>query len=107
MAFSGMISRPWSGILAEIGSFQMEYSYLAHLTGNKSYFDRVARSHELFKQADLSASGGMLPTSWSLENGTPNDSKVSTLFSISQALSHTFQIRSLLVAKQIVDMNIF
>ena len=41
---SGQNVRNEFGILAEIGSFQLEYAYLSKLTGNKTQFHRVGSS---------------------------------------------------------------
>jgi mannosyl-oligosaccharide alpha-1,2-mannosidase len=38
---SGTIERDQSAVLAEIGSFQLEYTYLAKLTGKKKFYDHV------------------------------------------------------------------
>lgn len=41
----GLQKTPWNGgrgLLAEIGSFQMEFKYLAHLTGKVIYFEIVS-----------------------------------------------------------------
>ena len=38
---SGETHGPDVGILAEIGSFQMEYAYLAHATGKREHFYKV------------------------------------------------------------------
>ena len=37
----GATQGPDIGILAEIASLQLEYTYLAKATGKKEYFDRV------------------------------------------------------------------
>lgn len=49
MYHRGGTKEGWSGssvVLSEIASFQMEYRYLAHLTGKREYFHAV-RSHVL------------------------------------------------------------
>lgn len=40
---SRQVVGPEIGILAEMATLQMEYSYLAKLTGKKEYWDRVMR----------------------------------------------------------------
>lgn len=43
--FSGNIHGSGVGILAEIGSCQMEYAYLAHATGKREHFYKVGGDH--------------------------------------------------------------
>lgn len=42
MCHSGNTVGPEIGILAEMASLQLEYTYLAKVTGKKQYFDRVS-----------------------------------------------------------------
>ncbi|KAF9054465.1 glycoside hydrolase family 47 protein [Panaeolus papilionaceus] len=69
----GQPDGPPYGILAEIGSLQLEYSYLAKITGNPSHFNRSQTIMNLFKTTDLKATGGMLPVQWDIgKPGTMN-----------------------------------
>ncbi|TFL01959.1 glycoside hydrolase [Pterulicium gracile] len=68
---SGNITPRFSACLAEIGTLQIEYTYLAKLTGEKRWYDRVKQVTEIFANADLRNTGGMLPTTWSLDSGRP------------------------------------
>ena len=52
LPISGQGSRDIFGRLSEIGSFQLEYMYLAKLTGNKTHYDRV-RKHSCFHRSLL------------------------------------------------------
>ncbi|EKM81658.1 hypothetical protein AGABI1DRAFT_54540 [Agaricus bisporus var. burnettii JB137-S8] len=65
------------GVLAEIASFQLEYAYLAKLTSRKAHFDRANTVMEIFSQANLTRTGGMLPIAWDLLSGSPSDSHLS------------------------------
>jgi hypothetical protein len=38
----GLLHIPDPGVLAEFASFQVEYTYLAKVTGKKKYYDRVS-----------------------------------------------------------------
>jgi hypothetical protein len=93
---SGQSIRTEFGILAEIGSFQLEYAYLAKLTGNKTQFHRVEsfllrqvlisqvtyradqsqvnNAMQKLVQADTHFTGGLLPIGWNLSSGQPHDS---------------------------------
>ncbi|KAJ3516941.1 hypothetical protein NLJ89_g815 [Agrocybe chaxingu] len=65
------------GILAEISSLQLEYTYLAKLTGKFEYYNRSATINRLFANTDLKDTGGMLPVSWNLISGKPLDTHLS------------------------------
>ncbi|KAF9561220.1 glycoside hydrolase family 47 protein [Agrocybe pediades] len=68
---------PDIGILAEIASLQVEYTYLAKLTGKKEYFKRSQGIMEVFASADLKHTAGMLPVQWNITDGTPSDKHLS------------------------------
>ncbi|KAG6896530.1 hypothetical protein C0992_007664 [Termitomyces sp. T32_za158] len=70
-------SGPEIGILAEIASLQLEYSYLAKLTGKKEHFQRAGILLKAFENANLEDTGGMLPTRWNLTSAQPHDAHVS------------------------------
>ncbi len=46
----GLYRGPDTGILAEIASLQVEYTYLAKLTGRKEHFNRVGFLALLLKE---------------------------------------------------------
>ncbi|ETW78786.1 glycoside hydrolase family 47 protein [Heterobasidion irregulare TC 32-1] len=64
------------GCLAEIASCQPEYTYLAKVTGNKTYYDQVAKVMETLSHAATEKLGGMLPVHWKLDIGRPIDTKL-------------------------------
>ncbi|TDL23978.1 seven-hairpin glycosidase [Rickenella mellea] len=66
-----------SGWLAEIGTCQMEYKYLAHLTGKKEYYDVAHKINTHLHQANTTKIGGMFPTLWNLTSGEPQNEHVS------------------------------
>ncbi|KNZ74573.1 Mannosyl-oligosaccharide alpha-1,2-mannosidase isoform B [Termitomyces sp. J132] len=68
------------GILAEIASLQLEYSYLAKLTGKKEHFQRAGTLLHAFENANLEKTGGMLPTRWNLTSAQPYDGKLPSSF---------------------------
>ncbi|KAI0675938.1 seven-hairpin glycosidase [Trametes maxima] len=59
------------GVLAEVGSCQLEWTYAAHATGNKTHYDRVHRLIDTLANAMEERKGGMFPTMWSLSAGKP------------------------------------
>ncbi|KAG6869223.1 hypothetical protein C0993_009086 [Termitomyces sp. T159_Od127] len=69
-------SGPEIGILAEIASLQLEYSYLAKLTGKKEHFQRAGVLLKAFENANLEDTGGMLPTRWNLTSAQPHDGQL-------------------------------
>ncbi|OBZ66679.1 Mannosyl-oligosaccharide 1,2-alpha-mannosidase IC [Grifola frondosa] len=76
---SGAQSMGWAGrnvLLSEMATCQMEYKYLAHLTGRQSYFDRAEKIMDVMN--DAMHSDGILPTQWSLDSGKP----INTHFSV-------------------------
>ncbi|KAI9062582.1 glycoside hydrolase family 47 protein [Trametes sanguinea] len=75
---SGKTRTGWSGdnvLWAEALSCQMEYKYLAHLTGRKEYFDKVERIMDLMNEAQLN--NGQFATKWSSLTGKPINSQFS------------------------------
>lgn len=75
MTFRGATVGPHIGILAEIASLQMEYSYLAKASGKKIYFDRANRIIRALEFADLRHTGGMFPIGWNVRTAQPDDCK--------------------------------
>ncbi|KAG6909347.1 hypothetical protein DXG01_000947 [Tephrocybe rancida] len=68
---------PEIGILAEIASLQLEYSYLAKLTGKKEHFQRAGTLIKAFKNANLKRTSGMLPVEWNLTSAEPLGAHIS------------------------------
>ncbi|KAH8103862.1 glycoside hydrolase [Cristinia sonorae] len=69
---TGALSYGWltdAAMLAEVASCQMEYKYLAHLTGRVEYYEKVEKVMDVIKRAKLR--GGMFPTRLSMHSGTP------------------------------------
>ncbi|KAI1785675.1 seven-hairpin glycosidase [Ganoderma leucocontextum] len=60
------------GILAEIGTCQMEWTYLAHASGNKTHFDKGNGVIRALAVAMAERKGGMFPTRWNLGLGSPS-----------------------------------
>ncbi|KAI0761336.1 glycoside hydrolase [Trametes elegans] len=60
-----------SGILAEIALCQLEWTYTAHATGNKTHYDRVNTLINTLADAMELRKGGMFPTQWHLNTGKP------------------------------------
>lgn len=58
-----------------MASCQMEYKYLAHLTGRKEYFQTVERVMDIMQKHQ--APNGLLATNWNVFNGTPIAGKYS------------------------------
>ncbi|KAJ7819830.1 glycoside hydrolase [Mycena olivaceomarginata] len=58
--------------LAEALSNQMEFKYLAHLTGKARYFAASERPLRAVYGPENTAHGGLLATMWDLRAGTPN-----------------------------------
>ncbi|KAI0046482.1 glycoside hydrolase family 47 protein [Auriscalpium vulgare] len=65
------------GYLAEVGSCQPEYTYLAKATGKKEHFEKADNIMKVLARANTTDFGGMLPTLWNLGTGRPLDSTLS------------------------------
>ncbi|KAI0675913.1 seven-hairpin glycosidase [Trametes maxima] len=75
---SGKTRTGWTGdniLWAEALSCQMEYKYLAHLTGRHEYFDRVESIMDLMNSADIKDS--QFATKWSVMTGKPTNNQFS------------------------------
>ncbi|KAH9893326.1 seven-hairpin glycosidase [Cubamyces lactineus] len=75
---SGKTRTGWSGssvLWAEALSCQMEYKYLAHLTGRREYFEKVERIMDLMDMASIT--NGEFPTKWNLLTGKPLNNQFS------------------------------
>ncbi|KAF9466050.1 glycoside hydrolase [Collybia nuda] len=71
-------TRPgWSGhvLWAEALSNQIEYKYLAHLTGRTEYFEKT--EHIMRKMYRSPIKNGQYPTMWDIHSGTPSNSHFS------------------------------
>ncbi|OJT12443.1 Endoplasmic reticulum mannosyl-oligosaccharide 1,2-alpha-mannosidase [Trametes pubescens] len=71
---SGETRQGWTGsqiLWAEALSCQMEYKYLAHLTGRQEYFDRVERIMDLMIEANVE--DNQFATKWSVTTGRPSN----------------------------------
>ncbi|KAG9312816.1 glycoside hydrolase family 47 protein [Chiua virens] len=79
------------GVLAEIASFQMEYTYLGKITGKKEHIDRAAMVTNHFYSANLNSSGGMYPTYWGLESGKPSNLRLSVGAAADSAHEYTLK----------------
>ncbi|KAI0272317.1 mannosidase [Gloeopeniophorella convolvens] len=74
---TGTPPRPRYGVsLAEIASCQLEYTYLAKITGKKEYYDLADGVMKALEKADVSSLGGMLPEGWALTTGAPMGSNL-------------------------------
>ena len=72
---SGELSRGWAGdtsLWSEVLSCQLEYKYLAYLTGRTSYYTAVEDVMEIMYTANLTSYGDLFPAMWSTDTGQPN-----------------------------------
>ncbi|TCD63846.1 hypothetical protein EIP91_004888 [Steccherinum ochraceum] len=65
-----------SAMLAEVASCQLEYAYLAQLTGKKEHYDRSARIWDTLRKVNLTETG-MLPLRLNITDGRPTDNSSS------------------------------
>ncbi|KAJ4473608.1 glycoside hydrolase [Lentinula aciculospora] len=67
----------WTGntLWAEALSNQLEYKYLAHLTGKPGYFEKAERCMQLMYEANVT--DGIFPTQWNTKTGAPSNNKFS------------------------------
>ncbi|KAI0083755.1 mannosidase [Irpex rosettiformis] len=68
---TGQPSNRTHTILAEMATFQLEYLYLARMTGKKEHHDRVTKVMDIIKHKTLVDTYGMLPTEWNVTTGQP------------------------------------
>jgi len=69
---TGQTRQGWSRgtvLWSEALSCQLEYKFLAHLTGRREYYNDVERIMDIMRDANITE--GMFPTKWSLDKGTP------------------------------------
>jgi mannosyl-oligosaccharide alpha-1,2-mannosidase len=63
-------SRAQKGVLfAEAATCQLEFKYLAKLTGNREYYDKAEKAMDVFYRANVT--DGLFHKEWSLEYGLP------------------------------------
>ncbi|KAI0060718.1 seven-hairpin glycosidase [Artomyces pyxidatus] len=77
---SGKTQYGWAAgttLWAEALSCQLEYKYLAYLTGRKSYYTKVQDIMTLMYAANLTSTQGLFPTLWDTAHGTPRTTSVS------------------------------
>jgi mannosyl-oligosaccharide alpha-1,2-mannosidase len=75
---SGKTVSGWTGgntILSEALSCQLEYKYLAYLTGRTQYYATVEKVMDRVYTANFSHSRGLLPTMFSTKSGEPTARK--------------------------------
>ncbi|KAJ4474597.1 glycoside hydrolase family 47 protein [Lentinula edodes] len=67
----------WTGntLWAEALSNQLEYKYLAHITGKPEYFEKAERCMQLMYEANVT--DGIFPTQWNTKTGAPSNNKFS------------------------------
>ncbi|KAI9444515.1 seven-hairpin glycosidase [Lactarius indigo] len=76
---NGKVATGWGqdALFAEALTCQLEYKYLAYLTGRKVYYEAVERVMEIVYEANVTSTGDLFPMSWSLNDGLPIGRKVS------------------------------
>ncbi|THU86220.1 glycoside hydrolase family 47 protein [Dendrothele bispora CBS 962.96] len=74
---TGKTKGGWTGktLWAEALSCQMEYKYLAHLTGKHEYYDKV--EHIMTWMYDANITDGVFPTQWDAVTGQPGNNRFS------------------------------
>ncbi|KAF8582066.1 glycoside hydrolase family 47 protein [Ramaria rubella] len=72
---SGDVTRSYTMYFAEIATCQMEFKYLAHLTGRKDFFTKVDRVMDLMVQSQ--SDHGMWPISFYVGDGKPTGAQYS------------------------------
>ncbi|KAH9849925.1 seven-hairpin glycosidase [Lenzites betulinus] len=60
-----------SGILAEIASCQLEWTYAAHATGSRTHYEKAHRIISTLADTMEERGGGMFPSRWQLTSGRP------------------------------------
>ncbi|KAF9645503.1 glycoside hydrolase family 47 protein [Thelephora ganbajun] len=88
---SGSIRGPDFGILAEIASFQLEYTAVAQASKKKEYYEKVARVNAALATGNLTSTGGMFPKSWSLKTGQVYDQELSVGAAADSAHEYTLK----------------
>lgn len=106
--YEGVESGPPVGMLAEIASWQLEYSYLGKITGKEEYAERATLITDLFYNANLTFSGGMYPTKWDLTSGEPYDLRTLVHLSVGAAAdsAHEYTLKQYLLTAQTDKENL-
>ena len=71
---NGELARGWAGnssLWSEVLSCQLEYKYLAYLTGRTPYYTAVEDVMEIMYAANLTLYGDLFPAMWSTDTGLP------------------------------------
>jgi mannosyl-oligosaccharide alpha-1,2-mannosidase len=71
---SGELVRGWAGnssLWSEVLSCQLEYKYLAYLTGRTPYYSAVEDVMEIMYAANLTLYADLFPAVWSTDTGLP------------------------------------
>ncbi|EAU90323.2 mannosidase [Coprinopsis cinerea okayama7 len=95
-----------TGVLAEIASWQLEYTYLAHASGKKKYLDHVQNLNNILYQANLNASNGMLPVGWDLKTGAPETREVKVSVGAQADSAHEYLLKQYLLTAQTDKINL-
>ncbi|TFK26226.1 mannosidase [Coprinopsis marcescibilis] len=95
-----------NGVLAEIASFQLEYTYLAHATGKKKYLEPVQTLNKLFYQANLGKTNGMLPIDWNLATGVPRGHDIRISVGAQADSSHEYLLKQYLLTAKTDKVNL-
>ncbi|EPQ56632.1 glycoside hydrolase family 47 protein [Gloeophyllum trabeum ATCC 11539] len=85
------------GVLAEIASCQLEYSYLAKLTGKKEHLDHAYTIVRALEHSDVSKTGGMLPTRWNVTSGQPWQSVLQVSVGAAADSAHEYLLKQYLM----------
>jgi len=79
---TGKGQQGWAGpsaILSEALTCQLEYKYLAYLTGRTQYYTAAEKVMNIMYTEDLSWSKNLLPTTFNTQTGAPSSSMSSRL----------------------------
>lgn len=77
---NGELAQGWIGntsLWSEMLTCQLEYKYLAYLTGRTPYYTAVEDVMEIMYAANLTLYGDLFPVLWSINTGLPTSQKVS------------------------------
>ena len=72
---SGKLAEGWTGpssLWSEVLSCQLEYKYLAYLTGRTPYYTAVENVMEIMYATNLTHYGDLFPAMWSIDTGLPH-----------------------------------
>lgn len=72
---SGETESGWAGtssLWSEVLSCQLEYKYLAYLTGRRPYYTAVEGVMEIMYAANLTLYGDLFPATWATETALPD-----------------------------------